>query len=733
MNLRKYINRLLMLTVMVPLALPAFSQDGEIAAGIVVEHLKKTMEKMERSIEERPEFEIDKAPERWANESSVLLMRYVRYEAFADGDDEKVRVYSRYRIKLQDQFAINDYSEFYFGEQDLLFIKIIKPDGDSYEIDMEDAVTSDSRSEDYLGLSGFSVNVDAYKKIAVPNLEKGDIVEVTQVSENIFWSKTGGVSYYLYPSHLNTVSLGRGVPVYHDIMEFDLESPFRLNFKSMNGAPKIQAVKIRDEHAEFIFHDSLRNRTKTEYWSGGLGYNPSIKYVISKYYSSSRTLDFARKEMDVLSGVTDKDLIHYANRVYREKKRSHSGVYRDFIKQYKGDKIVKNEDYARNFYYYYRTRAFMAKKERRFSNISFVTDFTRILKKRKIEFEYLVAIPLTLGGIESLISMDEMVWGIRLKSNGMIYSRFNAFSTPNEMSQHFYGHDIYVIDAAKKKSAMAVSREKLTVPTPGENKIHYTMKLKLADDFKTATLEREIEAYGRQKAKFDDFIPNMELWNEDLKRDGLERDKLEMPAAFYALEIANDPDRMEEENERIQEGFHANNRKYMERQVKRDLNGDGILVEKVNTVEVVDDGRQTEAGSMTLKDESVVENVVSRSGEYYIVELGMVLGSQFELRDSEDKNRIEPIYFGYTREYTYELRMDIPPGMKVSGMDQFNRQVDNEVGSFEVTSKVVDGVLIVKSIKRYKGIEFPKEKWDEVNAFIELASDVNQSKIILSR
>ncbi|TNE80320.1 MAG: hypothetical protein EP332_08120, partial [Bacteroidetes bacterium] len=365
---------------------------GVVKAGsdddAVLKQLQKTKEKLESTIEDRDEFKLTEVPEKWKDESAVILYKYLYYQAERNFNnnfymtEDVIRVYSKYRIKLQDNFAINDFSEFYFGDRDLLQIKVIKTDGTEYEVDMEEAKGSDTKFDDFLGLSGLSLTIDSYKKIPVPNLDKGDMIEVTLVSENlrIYSGKTYHTNHI---PELETLTLAGAYPIMHQFIEFNLEDPFRLNFKSLNGAPALRPIKVKEAKASFIFQDSMRARVKSEYWSGGFGFNPSVKYVITKKVNTNLGLDFTGESMEAKTEVSEEEVLKLANFIYRNTESSSSGVYFDFIKRFRGQ-LKTNDDYIEKFYYYYRARVFSKDKSRRFNNIQFVMNLSRILKKRNI-------------------------------------------------------------------------------------------------------------------------------------------------------------------------------------------------------------------------------------------------------------------------------------------------------------------------------------------------------------
>ncbi len=713
---------------------------GEVKAGgnddVVLNELKKTKEKLEGIIVGRPEFKLTEVPEQWKDESAVILYKFLLYEAEKtynsnySSTEYAVKVYSKYRIKLQDNFAVNDFSEFYFGNRDLLEIKVIKADGTEYEVDMKEAKSSDTKFDDFLGLSGLSLTIDSYKKLPVPNLNKGDIIELTLVSENL-GSYDRKIYHQPYIPTLEARSLAGSFPVMHQFIEFHLTYPFKLNFKSLNGAPEIQPIKVDKEKASFIFHDSMRARSKPEYWSGGLGFNPSIKYVVNRQINSKEGLDFINNNMKVKSEVKKKEIVKLANFVYTDKMNSSSGIYFDFIKRNRG-KIKNPNEYVERFYYYYRARVFAPDRSKGFSNAQFVMNLSRVLKKRAIEFDYLVAVPLTFGGLENVISNDELVWAISLKDSKKIYSEFDVYSNPNDMNQHLLGHEIFSIEPAKNLKKMRIKKVTLPPHDPSENRMFFSMSLNFDQDLNTVNLSRKTEATGYAKNRYKSLVP-MESYHQEKEQNGMGKTEFGVPNVFYKEDVAFDRDFLENESDRIESAVKSNQDKGFKSFVESELRGDGLNVKVVKSVIVNSDGRTPGQPILAFDDQSVVDEVCHKSDKYVIFDLGKFLGGQFELTDSEDQERNQDIYFGYTREFSYDLVVTVPDGYSVSGLESFNRSVDNSTGSFTVSAVLQGNQITVKSSKKYKGIQFSKDQWEDVKAFINLASEVSHSKIILTK
>ena len=146
-------------------------------------------EKLKASLWGDPDFKTTEIPEKWKDESAVILAKSYEYEVkkefFLNYVYENITLHKR--VKLLDKAAINEFSELSFENdykntsfwssyelKDVYFgIKVIKTTGKQNIIDIKDAVVKSIKE---------GLNKHEYQKIAIPDLEPGDIVDYFYVS-----------------------------------------------------------------------------------------------------------------------------------------------------------------------------------------------------------------------------------------------------------------------------------------------------------------------------------------------------------------------------------------------------------------------------------------------------------------------------------------------------------------------------------------------------------------------
>src|SRR5690606_25147501 len=235
------------------------------------------------------EFKALAVPEKWKNESAVMLALQLEYicdvttkvTGLASVNRfyiEKINLH--YRIKLQDKAAVSDYSELTFDRKTVknnLFgrakayrfigIKVIKPDGTENKLDLTQAVEADVMSEKDL-------------KIPVPNLEPGDIVDYYIAMRNDTQEKPDFGDEYLFEMKF---------PIVSHLVSFTIPHQLRLHSKPYNGAPDFKMEK-KDRDLTYTLVDQMREMRPDLVWHAPLRSAPHIRY---KLHEENNTVDLA--------------------------------------------------------------------------------------------------------------------------------------------------------------------------------------------------------------------------------------------------------------------------------------------------------------------------------------------------------------------------------------------------------------------------------------------------------
>lgn len=155
------------------------------------------------------EFKTTAVPDKWKNESAVIIGQKTEYlfTRLASGRNYttivRINEYIHKRIRLQDKNALEKFSTFNYvtmGKDGRAEYKIIKANGKEEAVDMKTAVEDEKDIDPIYKPIFYSLNIQS-QKIAIPNLEVGDIIDYT-IRSTIDWDmKTEGVGFkpFIFP------------------------------------------------------------------------------------------------------------------------------------------------------------------------------------------------------------------------------------------------------------------------------------------------------------------------------------------------------------------------------------------------------------------------------------------------------------------------------------------------------------------------------------------------------
>ncbi|MEM9822306.1 MAG: DUF3857 domain-containing protein [Bacteroidota bacterium] len=172
------------------------------------------------------DFKATQAPAKWSGESKVMLAQKSHLSFFRNtkADNNSIKGVIRKRILLQDKNAVEDFSEFYFQESETVKINLIKKSGEEIPVDISNAIEVETEVPDYYSSNYQS---SSYRKLAIPNLEVGDIIDYFVVfTEN----RNTTISFFS--------TLSESYPILAQEIIFDIDKLWSFYFNSFNDAPQ---------------------------------------------------------------------------------------------------------------------------------------------------------------------------------------------------------------------------------------------------------------------------------------------------------------------------------------------------------------------------------------------------------------------------------------------------------------------------------------------------------------
>ncbi len=135
---------------------------------------------------------------------------------------------------------------------------------------------------------------------------------------------------------------------------------------------------------------------------------------------------------------------------------------------------------------------------------------------------------------------------------------------------------------------------------------------------------------------------------------------------------------------------------------------------------------------LSVRFDCKINDFIKKVGPNYILEAGKLVGGQITLEE-EDLQRQKDIYMSYARTFDYEVRMKIPTGFTVQGLDEFNHNIDNATGSVKSNATLSGKELIIQFTKTYKNSFENASNWDLMKAFLIPAADFTEKQLLLKK
>lgn len=679
---------------------------------------------------------VTEVPAKWKEESAVIIYKYHYYGYHKFGTSVKYTNAVRERIKLQDAAAVKDYSEFSFRDKfrsdkgygsreatGIFGAKIIKPNGKEILIDVDKEAKE----------------IDSEKKIAISNLEVGDILDIYSYIVEPFNSKDA-----LGFDPVET-TLGDYYPIMNLKVSFKTENDFFLNFNTYNGAPELQEIKNKGGERQYVLEAKDIPKNEFPRWFYPLAEMPCYKFQV--YFARSSTYEdrshafLSEKESVVKKNVSKEEVFEYFNNKFGA-----LGYLSPIEKFIKNNKFSSDEEKIREVYYFARHKYYtqfiepmVVIDQKLFSvdkyymddiryfldnQTQFINLFMKFLKENKIDYDLVVATGRENGPVEDLLIQKNTKVLIKINTKTPIYlDSFDAFSNPDIFDQSLEGTKGYEIQIAKGKKMVEAENTTLPKTVAADNTSKIVSTIAITNDFSTVQVNRDLEYYGHIK---EEQQPNRLRFYDYVHEDNVK----------YNTQSLNDRITSKKEREKYIKLYDALINKAKDKQkedAKKDISEEfGFEIEDY-TFTIKNTGRYGTKSAFALNENfTIKKDLIKKAGSNYIIEIGKILTKQVEITKKE-KERKNNIYSPYPRTYENEIVLEIPAGYSASGIEKLNKKVQNETGEFISSAKIEGNKLIIKSIKKYNNYYWPNANWNKMILFLDEAYQFTQEKILLKK
>lgn len=642
----------------------------------------------------------------------------------------------RRKIILQDKYGIDQYSVLYFRlstEGDAFAARVIKKDGSIENIDLSEAIKLDDVKtvpplyRSYTDERFTATYRPDFFKIAVSNLEEGDIVEYEFINFN---TQRYGSNPQYKEFHPVYYLCNRALPIVKQSIEVATkDDKYYLSYKSLKGAPEFTETASGGKKL-YRWTDNNRERlTDTRYVNEYLQL-PSVKFQMVYARNGSKDLVWFDKEADKKLDITEAMLEEKAKAFWFHSRNLQGtgdyaaglsmgigatikAMYKDCKK--KGFNDLSDEEYARKVYYFIRSKTLYSN----WSDYAFAKVFSGLLEEKKIDHEIVVTASNQRTALNAVAFAPELSWVIRYKDR--YYVNPDEHLNPEEIPAHIAGN------ASIQFSAVNEKRKMVSMPLPANDTLAncYVSNITISIDPGNTTgvvVDKTVEATGLVK---NDLIDDILLFTPFMENDFKNYDGSGMWEGLS-----------EKDDEKARNNFMQQKKEWKEekpKMMKAFAESQYMLgVTKYNNFRLLQDGRNHKKSSLKYNENFVLNDVQARAGNDIIVALPALIGRQAKVK-KEERNRTLPVDVGYPYTLNWNINFVIPAGHTVNGVEALNKMIENETGAFTSIARIENNILKLNVIKVYRKKNMEAQQWPLIEEILNTAYSFSQGKIILKK
>jgi hypothetical protein len=686
-----------------------------------------------------PDFQVKDIPEKWKGESAVIIAQKANFIYRKRNSGLEGEEMVRKRIKLLDKAAVEEFSQFYFmdyGDSQEIGIRITKPNGTQVDVDTTHAVKVTSSVSIPSIFQSYYAYYSSYKKLAVPNLEVGDIIDF------FYYTYDKSSSDYFH------FTLSSTYPTMSQKFYFMVDPAFSINFNSYNGAPKLVAGgagtdwkgRVNEKIKTYTLVDKDRPRLKKENWDYQFRHEPSVKFQVFFINGAlaSKSTEFFNEDNTPKTSVDKKEVAESVDILLDQ--ATYDMYSKDIIKYLDKNYKDENDDlkFATLAYYYFRYLYLTQEisydgrmehrydlgdyKYRRMSDEYFFKVFDAVLTHYEIQYDVIATVNRNNGTIDDLLLWDELVLGFRVAGEkGTFFYPFDIFNSHETNNYNIDGTDAYAYQMFPSSKETIVNRVKLPTTNADQNKISTTSSISFDENMELLKIARETQVTGMYKPSYSAAL---------IAHDYVVEEELRIDPKFEDI-APGTTQKKRDEAKRIKD-THSEEAKKAELEEMKSLAEEDFEIQSYDKFELVQSGRMPEKPVMIFKESMQAKNMVNKAGKNYMLEVGKLIGDQVKLEES-DMKREHDIYMQFARSTENQITIEIPAGYTVDGLNDLNVNIDNASGKFVSTATLNGNKLVIKTQKAYKKAYDKKESWSQMVTFLDAAYKFSQKKVLLKK
>lgn len=729
-----------------------------VTAALGVQAQKDAAKYKERAAEVRedlwgtpePEFKLTAAPAEMANESAVILARSfevinsskvkLKFSVFGFGAARRnlYRTIIHERVKIGDKSALDEFStieyqkrldkttsfawtKIYNKMETYIGAKIIKPNGKEVVVNTDEEVLTKNEEKAKEG------------KLAVSDLQVGDVLDYYINIEEM--QETG--SEVQGPYHF---IMGGEYPTLNYAVRFQLDEKVGVKYIAANGAPAFRESKTEED--DIVLELKMKNLPKIQstMWTSLPRQLPylSLQYKLVGPYDGGPTSLYqkGRVQKDV---ITDKLVNQYRDLLFPAPvDLSAREIVYDYFGGKKKLRDVPQDSLLKIMYEAWRYKVFCrfatdkiemdnALNYRQANSLQGALTISRYLQGL-VDHDVVLVCSRNNGSLKNVMNLTDMDAMIRVRTGGKTYwMAFDDITTRfNEIPARFQGEEAITIAVELNKKTWQMDQEKIKIPVSpaADNRVVENISVAFAAaNPQQLLIDRTCVLTGAYHSGEQKRLLLMEDMEKALAKSLNQKSFMETLAE-------------EKKTQKLVPEFAAafgkekgDWKKYFKAEVKDQYEEEP---KDVLSYEIKSDAVLSGSAAFSYRSSFSMDNFVKKAGNNYILDAGKLIG-KYQKPEEKDRSRVLDVYMYSARIFAYNISVAIPEGYTVKGLEELNKKLTNETGTFS-SEAVQEGNTVKITVSRSFLNNFEKAAaWPKMLELLDAVYEFNGKKILLEK
>ncbi len=695
-------------------------------------------------------FQVKDIPADMNNESAVIIARSfevinsaklkLKFSLFI-GAAERISYQTTYheRVKINDKAALDEYStieytkkldqtmvagftKIYDKTDTYIGAKIIKSTGTEVVVNTDEEV--------------LTTNTDKAKegKLAISNLQTGDILDYYIRIEKMQENSTEVQGPY-------TFVMGGDYPILYYAARLQLDEHVGVEYISANGAPAFKEGKNDDGDLTLELTQKNLPKFQSSLWTSALRQYP---YITVQYKFVSKAEDqyshFNRGE--IKHGFLSDDLIDQ----FKKTLQAPGGLINYYpltLTQtyFGGEKKMKDisqDSIVKTLYNAWRYNTFCSFPT---TNINVSNDInynransligaisvSRMLTSLDIDNTIFLVCSRNSNSLKNVTGIGDFDALVKVNAGKQYWLAFDDIVTQfNEIPARFQGEDAITLMPQKEKKSITYEdgRGKVPVTAAAENSIAESLNVSFdAANMQLLQVNRTCKQSGSLR-----HGDQMQL----LLMEDMEASLATAVTQKKLLERLYDDKKSKKLVDEFSAAF-AKERSNQKTYFTNEINGQFDAKPKdVSTYQVNQPALFSAKTPFEFSSSFSMENFVKKAGNNYILEAGKLVGSYSKVDDKE-RTRSVDIYMPCARTFSYNISINIPKGYNAKGVEELNKTISNETGSFSSTAAIEGDAVNIKIARTYANNFEKAANWPKLLELMDGFYNFTTQKILLEK